>query len=152
MKLKLLEKIDGYEEVAEYRYVRSGEIYINGDVPFEWGAIESSCSMLLVLTPERKVVDWGKCDDKLLLVRDCGLAIARLSSFDSGMINSLWTVDKEWQAHTLGDKCPVDPDAFRVGVRYKPGGNIYTSTARTVDWSSVTQYKVTGLADGYEYK
>ena len=148
MKLLLGDKIEGYEGVVEYRYLKPGDSFLICGVVYYWSGGGGSGSMYHVLTPERKYVDWGKVD-KDVLVHSKSVNNYYIETIDMcASIDRIWS---GWQAHTLGDKCPVDPDVFKVGVRYKAGGNIYTSTARTVNWTLVTQYKAY-LADGYEYK
>jgi len=142
MKVTLHNPVEGYELYAEYTKLWIGDTGIdaNGDT-----YLAASGHMGLKLTSERKYVDWGKVDDSVLILSNGAIYQS------GGMIKVNVFIWDGWQAHTLGDKCPVDPDAFKVGVRYAAGGNVYTSTAKGVNWAAVTQYKAY-LADGYEYK
>ena len=143
MKLKLQEKIDGYELYAEYTKLWIGDTGIDAN---RNTYLAASGHMGITLTPERKFVDWGKVDWSVLVEpRDDGYMRELKNMHRPRCITDIW------QAHTIGDKCPVDPEAFKVGVRYVAGGNVYTSTAKGVNWAAVTQYKAY-LADGYEYK
>ena len=142
MKLKLLEKIDGYELEAEYTKLWIGDTGIdaNGD-PY----LAPAGHMGIKLTPERKFVDWNKVD-KDVLVHKSGGPLYRRGSYPYP--HKIW---EGFQAHMLNDQCPVDPDAFMVQVWYKDN-SVGVLVASSVSWDRVTRYRVTGLADGYEYK
>lgn len=148
MKLKLLEKIEGYEDIIEFRKIEIGDMHtIDGVVAISGG----TQSYGHVLTPERKFVNWALVDDKVIVSHGKGLL--RVEDVMSESFVG-YAIDNEWQAHIMGDKCPVDPDAFRVDVRGPKGeviGVIWRDLVSINHWRDITQFKVTGLAPGYEY-
>lgn len=148
MKVTLHNPVEGYELYAEYTKLWIGDTGIdaNGDT-----YLASSGHMGLKLTPERKVVDWGKVDKDVLVhpkcnADDCWVMRMEIANRPVGIYDG-------WQAHITGGECPVDADAFMVEIRRGAAGpGSFPFTAREVNWYLVSQYRVTGLADGYEYK
>ena len=154
IKLKLLEPIEGYEDVVELRNVKRGATAID-DSGEPYVSIGSHLGV--ALTPIKKKHDWFKVNDDVLVVKDgviCRMSDARTirACFEN---NFGLTYFDGWQAHTIGDKCPVDPDAVMVETMcfFGAGGleSFPSVIAALVNWRYVAQYKVTGLADDCEY-
>lgn len=167
MKVKLLEPIEGFEQEAEYRAVEKGEIFINSQpnyLPIV-NHSENIAGARIVLTPIKKVLDWDKISNGVHIRHDDGIGgldiLMAHNVFDDlpKNIKKLYSIPPSWIAHTLGDKCPVDPDACIVEATAwrRPHPHIDVGdvrikcVAKDIPWGDVCQFRVTGLAEGYEY-
>jgi len=146
MNIPLPKKIDGYKLDAEYRIPRAGDECLDADGLVFIATAYYGHRLLLVLTPERKVLDWSKVDKWVLCYSDEFQGL-----YPKGMCVSPSKIFNNWQAHTLGDKCPVDSDACVVDVKNWDGCE-YSAVASDINWSAVAQFRVTELSDGYEYE
>ena len=154
----MLEPIDGYEDVVEYRFVQYQEEWIaeNGEV-CQWPFSESETEIRHhVLTPKIKYLDWTKCDGGVEVTHKHSRDCVTLPLEDINFSARHYIISDKWQAHMLDDKCPVDPDACWVEVRKMDTDEYvsyphFTDVAGRIWWDDVTAYRVIKLIPPYKY-
>lgn len=115
-KVTLDDPIDGYEETAEWRAAREGEMGmdVNGNVQ---ECRLGDCTKI-ILTPKVKKYDWSKTSEKVLVV-DFPTVLLRAH-------RTYLPLSTEWIPY-LGGECPFDEDAVIVEVMYRCGTTIIRS-------------------------
>lgn len=155
MKVKLLEPIEGYEEIAEYRSPKMGEDYL---IENHYSAIRAPVDLIkekLILTPKRKVYNWDKTAEYVL----CYSAENPTSYNFSREIISYSDpvlVEDHWYPH-FGGPCPFDPKASIVEVLGR-SKNKEQGVAEEFEWghdehqrSDIIAVRFLGLAEGYSW-
>lgn len=151
MKIILPNPPEGYEEEAEWRLPKREEKFISNHNDQITEAIDDySVEKRIVLTPIKKYLDWDKVDRRVLVSKRSSTLIGLLSETDE---DNLHCFSKIWQAHTLGDECPVHGEAVIVELKYWDGSVPQnTNLANEIYWNRVAQFRVVELAEGWEYK
>ena len=156
-KFKMLEPIDGYEDVVEYRFGKYKEEFLNASGEAQtWGFIPDSPHPCLILTPKIKYLDWTKCDGGVEVTHKHSRDCVTLPLEDINFSARHYIISDKWQAHMLEDKCPVDPDACWVEVRKMDTEEYvsyphFTDVAGRIWWDDVTAYRVIKLIPPYKY-
>jgi len=150
MKVKLLEPIDGYEEIAEVRTsIRGEKILSDGGVVVVQGA-HNDWGVRVILKPIKQLHDFERVLGSVFVYSK------------GGLLSDGWTANrkdisgyyKDWQAHTDGDECPVDERCVKVQVKYwGDDHHAFEAFACDLIWRRVAQYRVLpGLAVGWDYE
>jgi len=148
IKVKLLDPIDGYEAEAKFGIAKEGEYVYDGRnvIRSKLGRYDSR----LILTPTKKIHDWSRTSKNVLVYADGGRLEFREIA-DKFCFNVRYT--RIWQAHTGKDICPVDKRCVLVDIEYWDSCCSGSSIpAGSVRWDDVAQYRVVGLAEGWEYE
>ena len=149
MKITLSKKIEGYELDAEYDFVNHGDKFLKVDGTA--GTWDNGIGVVrLILTPERKVLDWSKIDGNVR-VKDDQDEIWSAALRSTKLHSIMYVLSNERQPHILGDKCPVDPKACYVHVMNKDDDDS-EGIAGKLDWGEVSWFRVLRLVEGYEYE
>jgi len=133
MRVRLIDSIEGYEEIA---------VIYDGIL-----VTDNIAQVVLTLTPIKKKLDWLKVDGSVLVRSNTTGDLYYSKDVD----HESKIIVKEWQVHRSGGRCPVDPDACIVCINYWNAQIEVRSLAADVDWVRVAQWRFIKLADGYTY-
>jgi len=153
--VKLPEKIEGFQSLADLKRPELGDIYISSEDGYlrTWGHSNKGKAIKVVLRP-LVTVDVKRLPTGLLVCR-AGMPAHFISTPDIDLKNC--TLSDKWQANTYRN-CPFKKGTVEVEVKvYNGAGDGWNQQNRVQDatsfrWSNVAQFRVIKLCEGVEYK